>query len=489
MSDVRVPGNQEPWHVSPAHQHLVQFYETDEYLLFMLSQFVSTTLNNGEAAMVVATPDHVNRLRTLLSESGVDVVTSELTKQLTLLDADNTLNKFMVNGEPQPMLFRKLFTEVISDVQDHWQNVRVFGEMVALTAKINYATATLDLERLWNDLLEELHFSLCCAYPLQTFNNESTANMLLDVCEQHSAVFPAESFATLKTQEERFREVAMLQQKASQLETEVKQRALAQEQLHSALEAERAARQEAEGALRVRDEFVSIAAHELKTPLTSLMGRAQLALRRIRSSTNEDPVQVENLMQSVVTQAEKLSRLINQLLDVSRLKGGKLSIHRETVDLVELVHESVTSVHVGHNGHSINVNTPDRMVAEVDPIRLEQVIVNLLNNAVKYSPDGTEVQISLVWPDDHTIELRVKDEGPGVPATDRDQIFDRFYQGGHQVTPAGGMGLGLYICREIVELHGGDVLAEFPDAGGTTFIVRLPISQYKGTQSGETAIL
>jgi signal transduction histidine kinase len=167
------------------------------------------------------------------------------------------------------------------------------------------------------------------------------------------------------------------------------------------------------------------------------------------------------------------------LLDVSRLKGGKLLIQRETVDLVDLLNESVNSIHVSHNDHVISVAAPERMIAEVDPIRLEQVIVNLLNNAVKYSPPGSDVQISLEWADDDSITLTVQDHGPGIPVADRDQIFDRFYQGGQRVVPGGGMGLGLYISREIVELHGGDILADFPESGGTRFIIRLPISPYQ----------
>jgi signal transduction histidine kinase len=438
---------------------------------------VSTTLRNGEAAIVVATSDHLDQLDEILLSNGLDASARKSNGQFIPLNTSEIMPKFMVAGEPDPMLFREVFGSLISQTRAQWPSVRIFGEMVALTAELNYATATIDLENLWNDLLEQHDFSLSCAYPMSTFRDTEMAGMLRDICEQHSAVYPAESYSALSTETERFRAVAMLQQKAAQLEHEVQERTLSQQRLSDALDAERAARQQAEDALRVRDEFVSIAAHELKTPLTSLIGRAQLALKRIRSSDQADPAKLENLVESVVTQAGKLSRLIGQLLDVSRLKGGKLSIERETVDLVELLHESVNSVHVGANNHTITLQTPERMVAEIDPIRMEQVIINLINNAVKYSPSGTEVTVFLTWPDAETVELCVQDQGPGIPVTERDQIFDRFYQGGQSMTASGGMGLGLYICREIVELHGGDVLAEFPEGGGTRVIVRLPLSQ------------
>jgi signal transduction histidine kinase len=465
-----------PWHTSPAHQHLVQFYESEDYLLFMLSQFVTTTLTNDEAGIVVVTQDHLERLESILRTNGIDVERCKESGQFTPVSTSGIMPKFMIAGEPDPVLFRELFGTLIQNIRDEWPSVRIFGEMVALTAELNYATATVDLENLWNELLAEHDFSLCCAYPIQTFRDSETAGMLQEICEQHSAVFPAESYSSLASDSERFREVAMLQQKATQLEFEVQERARAQQQLSEALEAERTARQEAEAALRIRDEFVSIAAHELKTPLTSLIGRAQLAQRRVQAREQIDRDTVGRLIESVVGQADKLSRLISQLLDVSRLRGGKLTIERETVDLVELINESINSVHVSTNSHTISIETPETMIIEADPIRMEQVIINLINNAVKYSPPGSKVTVSLDWPEHNAIEISVQDEGPGIPAADRGQIFDRFYQAGNQSVHNGGMGLGLYICREIVELHGGDVLAEFPDHGGTRIVVRLPLS-------------
>lgn len=475
-SDVEQSFHQGPWHASPAYRHLVQFYESEDYLLLMLSQFVTTTLENNEASIVVATGDHLTMLEQILQSNGLDVSAQKAAGQFTPLDTSKIMPQFMVAGQPDPELFRNLFGSLIAQIRAEWSSVRIFGEMVALTAELNYASATVDLEHLWNDLLEQQDFSLCCAYPIKTFRDQETASMLRDICEQHSAVFPAESYSSLTSESERFREVALLQQKATQLEHELAERARDQQRLSDALDAERSARQDAESALQIREEFVSIAAHELKTPLTSLIGRAQLALKRLRTAGTDEPAKLDKLMESVVTQADKLSRLVGQLLDVSRLKGGKLSIDREPVDMVDLIHESIDSAYIGANSHTITVQTPETMVVEIDPIRMEQVIINLVNNAVKYSPPDSEVTISLDWPDGDCIELCVQDQGPGIPLANRPRIFDRFYQADKQGPSSGGMGLGLYISREIVELHGGDVLAEFPDRGGTRIVVRLPLS-------------
>jgi signal transduction histidine kinase len=108
-------------------------------------------------------------------------------------------------------------------------------------------------------------------------------------------------------------------------------------------------------------------------------------------------------------------------------------------------------------------------------LRLEQVLTNLIDNAIKYSPDGGPVEVVLAQPSQHKVELSVRDYGLGIPVDRRDQIFDRFYQA-HDSNYRGGMGLGLYVCREIVQLHGGEIHAECPPDGGTRLIVRLPVA-------------
>lgn len=147
--------NHAPSHVSPDTHHVVKFYETDEYLLLMLSQFVTTTIESGQASVVVGTSDHMKRLDEMLLSNGFDVAASKASGQFVPLDTASIMPQFMVAGEPDSDPFQNLFGSKIGQSQASWPYVRIFGEMVALTAEIDYATATVDLEHHWNDLLKK----------------------------------------------------------------------------------------------------------------------------------------------------------------------------------------------------------------------------------------------------------------------------------------------------------------------------------------------
>jgi signal transduction histidine kinase len=135
--------------------------------------------------------------------------------------------------------------------------------------------------------------------------------------------------------------------------------------------------------------------------------------------------------------------------------------------------EIVARVQATTTNHSIALRAPDEAIGEMDPLRIEQVVTNLLDNAIKYSPEGGRVEVELSHSLNGTLHLAVRDWGMGIPEEHRAHIFDRFHQvpGKHR---ASGMGLGLYISRQIVQLHGGEIEAEFPPDGGTRFVVTLP---------------
>jgi signal transduction histidine kinase len=233
---------------------------------------------------------------------------------------------------------------------------------------------------------------------------------------------------------------------------------------------------EARHAISVRDEFLSVAAHELKTPLTSLRGYAQLLVRDFERPQPVDQARSQRSASTILLQADKLSRLVAQLLDVARIQSGKLAIDAKPMNLVKLVRQAIDEMDGQMDGQSVVVRGPDKLEAVIDPLRVEQVIVNLLDNAIKYGPQEGEIEVALGQGEDGGAWLAVRDHGPGIPAEDREHIFDRFYQGreraGLASTP--GMGLGLYISRQIVELHKGTIRAEFPPDGGTRFLVSLP---------------
>jgi signal transduction histidine kinase/heme-degrading monooxygenase HmoA len=258
----------------------------------------------------------------------------------------------------------------------------------------------------------------------------------------------------------------------------------AREELQEALAREQEARGTAEAAVLARDEFLSVAAHELRQPLASLRGYAQLMQRRLDRAGAVEPERVRDLTHTIIQQADRTARLVEQLMNVSRVEAGKLALDRRRVDLADLVREAVAAAQAATTRHRLVLRAPEVLVVEADPLRLGQVVSNLLSNAIKYSPDGGDVDIELApppplggagAPEVGMARLAVRDRGVGIPPERRGRIFERFYQA-HGEGHLGGLGLGLYIARQIVELHGGRIQAEAPEDGGTRFVVTLPLT-------------
>jgi PAS domain S-box-containing protein len=234
-------------------------------------------------------------------------------------------------------------------------------------------------------------------------------------------------------------------------------------------------------ALQMREEFVSIAAHELRTPLTTLYARLQLLQRRL-AREHHDPVLVRDV-RLVREAADRLKSLIDRLLDSSRIRSGRLRLEREPTDVAALL-QSAASMLGETSGRPITVRVdgdPDGYRAALDAVRIEEVVVNLIDNALKYSPKDTTVDVELTSTPD-AIRTAVRDRGPGVPTNERVRIFEPF----HRSTDTGpGVGLGLHIAKQIVELHGGTLTVEAPTDGGSRFVVTLPRSG-NGVSDGDS---
>jgi signal transduction histidine kinase len=243
---------------------------------------------------------------------------------------------------------------------------------------------------------------------------------------------------------------------------------------------------EAQRAVRTRDEFLSVAAHELKTPLTSMLGYAQILIRYLQPGQQIDDQIVSRALQAIEQQADRLSRLVSRLLDIARIEGGRLGIEPVATDLVALAITVVESLRATTPSQRLVTRMPPTLIGTVDPLRFEQVLTNLLDNAVKFSPPGADIEIELTETSVGMARLTVTDHGPGIKAEDRERIFDRFYQA-HSGHYAAGMGLGLYISRQIVEQHGGSISAELPPEGGTRFVVVVPLGPNTETRASNPA--
>jgi signal transduction histidine kinase len=250
--------------------------------------------------------------------------------------------------------------------------------------------------------------------------------------------------------------------------------ALQNAQLWSDLQ-DRMAREQA--AQRIKDDFLSIVSHELRTPLTSIQGYSQLLEARLRADLDAETKEMAHL-RVIRSQVGRMRRLVDDLLDVSRIdRRGAVSIEPADFDLADEVRDAAGRVAREHPDRTISVEVAESLPVHGDHDRLAQVLSNLLENAVKYSPDGGPVEVTAERRGAE-VEVRVADAGIGISAEHRENVFERFYQAdsGDGSRRFGGLGLGLYISRAIIDAHGGRIWsAANVEAGrGSVFGFRIP---------------
>lgn len=235
-------------------------------------------------------------------------------------------------------------------------------------------------------------------------------------------------------------------------------------------------------AVEARDTFIAIASHDLRSPLTALLGRAELLARQ--ASQEALPERAARSARVIAEQARRLNRMLGALLDLSRIQSGQLTLERRPLELAALVARCVGEVEATTSNHRI---TRQQGVEEVwvagDEVRLEQVVLNLLGNAVKYSPDGGTITVR-VDSGEGEAEVAVEDQGIGIPAEALPRLFERFYRAANASAGGiSGLGIGLYAVREIVTLHGGRITVASKEGHGSSFVVRLPLAaQEEGQQ-------
>jgi PAS domain S-box-containing protein len=229
-----------------------------------------------------------------------------------------------------------------------------------------------------------------------------------------------------------------------------------------------------EKSLRRRDDFISMASHELKTPLAVLKLQTQLVQKRLAKQGSHEFAAALVRMEA---QIQKLERLNRDLLDVAKVQAGRLHYVEETVDLDELLSEIAEAMQQLHPTHTIMIHGAAKTHLVGDRDRLEQVFTNLLSNAIKYSPTADTVELE-IGSSAEALTVCVRDHGIGIPQEQREKIFERFYRAVDPRTNAfPGMGMGLYIVAEIVKEHGGTIIVESERGRGSSFHVTLPLTR------------
>ncbi len=224
-----------------------------------------------------------------------------------------------------------------------------------------------------------------------------------------------------------------------------------------------------------KDEFLSIASHELKTPLTSIKAYMQLLDRKLKNNLESKE---GTFVTKALDQIEKLNSLISDLLDVSKIDNGKLKINKKPEDLEKLIHSTIDTIVQTHENINIQI---DRHIAKIDhlipfdAIRIEQVLINFLTNAIKYSPDNHQIIVT-TFVDEEEVKVSVTDFGIGIPDFKQDSVFRKFYRVEESSVQFQGMGIGLYICSEIIKQHHGTIGLSSKLEEGSTFYFTLPLN-------------
>ena len=563
--------------------HFVQFYENDEFLIDSVSGFVGTALTVGEGSVVIATAEHRIAIQRKLAACGVEIAEAIETGRYVLLDASETLSKFMIDGSPDPQRFNETVGGVIARLSQKGRRIHAFGEMVALLWADGNRDGAIRLEELWNELGKQHRFALFCAYPIAGFDDESHAVPFSGICACHSRIIPTESYAAIDSHEERIRAISLLQQQAQSLQAEIvhrkeverilsqRERELADffenateglhkvgpdgtilwankaecemlgysaeeyvghsiEEFHADSEViadmldklrrgetlenfparmrckdgsikhvlvsssacfedgefvhtrcftrDVTRRWKAENALREadrrKDEFLATLAHELRNPLAPIS--SALEMLRIGDCPKDVVEDARNIMERQVRQ---MTRLVEDLLDVSRITRDKIDLRKEYVELATIVKTAVETSRplIDSSRHELTIKLPAKPIfLDADPARLAQVFSNLLNNSAKYTTSGGRIQLE-AQQQGREIVVTVRDNGVGIPCDALAYVFDMFRQVDRSLERSqGGLGIGLTLVRRLVQLHGGTITALSEGPGkGSEFVVCLPI--------------
>ncbi len=255
---------------------------------------------------------------------------------------------------------------------------------------------------------------------------------------------------------------------------DITERKRSEEEREQLLQREQAARSEAESAVRIRDQFISLASHELKTPLTSLKGYAELLMQDPAKTGLSEAA--ARMVRTIHQQTIRLEKMISALLDITRVERGQLSLERRPVDLDKILARIVQDTQPTLRKHRMEfVPCQQLPMVDGDETRLEQVLQNMIQNAIKYSPFGGRISIETSR-DADSAYISISDQGIGIPSSALPNLFTRFYRAENaEANRISGLGVGLYVAREIVRLHGGDIAVTSELGKGSRFVISLPL--------------
>jgi signal transduction histidine kinase len=443
--------------------HSVQFYGEDSSLLDELSRFIGAELVAGDAAVVIATKAHRDGLAQRLQSRGFDTATAVEQGRYIVLDATETLARFMRDGWPDAELFTDVIGSVLGQAAAAGRRTRriaAFGEMVALLWADGNAEAAVRLEQLWNDISRTYPLSLRCAYPMSSFNREDHGDSFLKICAEHSHVIPVETYTELINEEERFRSITRLQQKAQALETEMAERKQVEEALrHIKADLESQVEQRTAALRKLSSRLLSLQdferrriARELHDSLGQYLVGLKLTAHMLRQSPEREELwsEADRLMEQCISEVRTLSYLL----------------HPPTMDAAGFASAARWYVegYGQRSGLNVTLDAPTDLGRLPDAIELAlfRVLQEALTNVHRHS--GASAAEVLVRQDAEQVVLEVKDNGRGIP----EQLLSHFHATG------AGTGVGIAGIRERVRELGGKLTLE-SNSSGTLVRVAVPL--------------
>ncbi|HEY9225821.1 MAG TPA: ATP-binding protein [Gemmatimonadaceae bacterium] len=454
--------------------HAVQFYETDAYLYRIVAEFAGEGLSNGQPVLIVAGADHAPGFFAAMRRSGIDIERETAAGNLTVVDARETLDMFMSDGVLDEDRFRVALGPLIDRASSlaNGSAIRTYGEMVDLLWRDGKGSAAIQLESMWNELAELHPFVLLCTYNMSAFSDAGHFEPLDQICKAHTEVRPTERFLE-RTDEERLIEIALLQQRAHTLETEISRRELLEAKLRELVATAERAKTSAEQANRAKSQFLAVMSHELRTPLNAIGGYAELLDMGVHGDITDE--QHDALVRIQRSQRHLLG-LINQVLNYAKLETGTLRyeiIDVSLADAMRMVETLILPQIMAKGLHYSHVGSGPLLV-RADREKLQQIILNLLGNAAKFTDEGGHVGVDCTA-DESTVFIRVHDSGIGIPSEKLGSIFEPFVQVDTNYTRTrDGIGLGLAISRDLARAMNGNLSVESVLGAGSTFTLALP---------------
>jgi len=217
--------------------------------------------------------------------------------------------------------------------------------------------------------------------------------------------------------------------------------------------------------------LLSSVSHDLRTPLTSIAGASSTLLE---SDSKISPADQTRLLETIRDESVRLNRLVEKILQITKIESGNIQVRKELQPLEEIIGSVLNRLDVQLEGRELSVQIPQDLMVPLDDLLMEQVLINLLENAIRHTPPGTPIELR-AYQEDQQVWVEVADRGPGIPAEERGRIFEKFYQQGKN--KVWGTGLGLAVCQGILKVHQGQIGVKEREGGGSTFYFSLPLDK------------